>query len=103
MAAFLAGAAVQRAILGEFGLEVGPVKVPPLTQAAEASKQVAEASRSGLSSLRARLTRLQRDTAARDAATREMLAKGLEETERIRRQVEEIERRGGGGDGPARA
>jgi hypothetical protein len=103
VAAFLAGAAVQRAALGEFSLEIGPVKVPELGKAAEASKKTAEASRSGISAVRARLTRFQRDAVARDAETREALTRTLEETERLRQQVEELERRLAGGAGPGRA
>jgi hypothetical protein len=77
--------------------------VPPLTKAAEASKKTADASRSGISALRARVRRVQHDAEARDAETREALAAAIEETERLRQQVEDIARRRGGGDGPARA
>jgi len=38
LAAFLAGAVVQRTLLGDFAVKVGPVEVPDLPAAAEASK-----------------------------------------------------------------
>jgi hypothetical protein len=38
LAAFLAGAVVQRTLLGDFAIKVGPLEVPDLPAAAEASK-----------------------------------------------------------------
>lgn len=42
LAAFLAGAVVQRTILGDFAMKLGPLEVPKLAKAAEASDKALE-------------------------------------------------------------
>jgi hypothetical protein len=62
LAAFLAGAVVQRVLLSDFAIKVGPVEIPGLTVAAEASKtaitQMKESLRRQTSSLGRRLTQI---------------------------------------------
>lgn len=48
MAAFLAGAVIQRTILGRFAIELGPVKVPELSETAEAAQGAITTARQGL-------------------------------------------------------
>ncbi|MDQ6915050.1 MAG: hypothetical protein M3155_04485 [Actinomycetota bacterium] len=67
LAAFLAGAAIQRAALGEFALEVGPLKLP----------DVAAASKTAIADLTTKLQRLEEETTARDAQTRALLAEAV--------------------------
>jgi hypothetical protein len=85
LAAFLAGAAIQRAALGEFALEVGPLKLP----------EVAAASKTAIGDLTAKLERIEQESTARDAHTRELLAAALAKARDMEQSA------GGGGQGGA--
>ena len=69
LVAFLAGALVQRLLLGEFAVKVGPLEVPALADAAATSERLAQE----LAALRDSVTEQQRDLASLHAQTSEGL------------------------------
>ena len=72
VAAFLAGALVQRSIMANFAVKLGPLEVPAAQAAAEASK-AAETTAVRVTELEARLARVERDLAITADSTEQAL------------------------------
>lgn len=100
LAAFLAGAVVQRTLLADFAVKVGPVEVPALAGAADASKSAIDALNQSLkkqtTSLGGRLGRLksrvEQDAAATDAAAA-AAERAVEALADLKRRVDTLEQR----------
>lgn len=84
-AAFLAGAVVQRTMLGHFALELGPLKVPDLPEAAAASEE-------GIAALKTRVVQQDGTIRTIGTATSQAVQGVSEEIARLKARTEELER-----------
>src|SRR5882724_4490205 len=103
LAAFLAGAVVQRTLLGNFAVKVGPVEVPDLPAAADASKTAITEMKDSLkrqtSTLGRRLVRLgsklEKNTET-TLKTGEVAAQTARAVAELQRRVSQLESKAGG-------
>jgi hypothetical protein len=74
LAAFLAAAVVQRTIMGDYALKVGPLEIPALTEASETALEGVKADLERLNGQVAELERARRAGIRRDSKTRRTTA-----------------------------
>jgi hypothetical protein len=95
-AAFLAGAVIQRTILGDFAFKIGPVEVPGLPAAAEASKTAITELTKSVNNQTVRLRRVANRLNANTAATDEvatLVHDTADAMTQLERRVEQVESR----------
>ena len=97
VAAFLAGAIVQRTLLGRFAFKLGPVEVPDLPQAAEASRDAINKIQAGVKRQVSRLAnqvamKLEQN-ASTTAQTGSLVAATARELSQLRERIAELEAR----------
>lgn len=90
LAAFLAAAAMQRLVMGDYALKVGPVEVPALTAASEDALTAIKADLEALGARLSKLESFRRVSLLDSSDTKRSLAKVAEELAQLKRRIDDL-------------